>query len=350
MIHYGLRSEHSKHDTCPIHHTHVRLQPLTISSTEGSLKIPLQNRTYRILIGLLYCFLWPLYNQLSRNSLGSRSSDPASYSASIVCATVGTPLGLLQSIKSWLINNPEEIIVVTDGKSYRYITGVLESLTSSLHKTQFQLISCPRTNKRSQLCLGFNVCRSAIIIIADDDTLWSPTSLSAMTLPFKSSPTLGGVFPEVQIRPQTDSTSLTFWETLASIRLFGDAIDGRASVLLDGGVFCASGSTAAYRASILRDQAFQAMFQNEEWKERQLNAGDDQSLTRWMDRCGWDVLVMPDDGAGILGYGGASRRQGCRVETHVRPDWKHLGQLLRWSRSDWLANLWSVGSERFVWR
>ena len=304
---------------------------------------------YRVLIGLLYCFLWPFYNQSPRNSLKS-SSNPASHSTSIVCATVGNPSGLLQSIKSWLINNPDEIFVVTDDKSYRYISHVIESLPDSLRKTQVQLISCPRTNKRSQLCLGFNACKSAIILIADDDTVWSPTSLSAMTLPFKSSPTLGGVFPEVQIRPQTDSTSLTFWETLASIRLFGDAIDGRASVLLDGGVFCASGSTAAYRASILRDQTFQAKFQNEAWRKRQLNAGDDQSLTRWMDRCGWDVMVMPDDGAGILGYGGASRGQGCRVETHVRPDWKHLGQLLRWSRSDWLANLWSVGSERYAWR
>ena len=137
-----------------------------------------------------------------------------------------------------------------------------------------------------------------------------------MTIPFEKLPNLGGVFPEVQIRPQTGSTRLTFWETLASIRLFGDAIDGRASVLLDGGVFCASGSTAAYRASVLRESNFQDNFQAEEWRGQRLNAGDDQSLTRWMDRCGWDVMVMPDDGGGVLGYGGIDQRQGCRVETH----------------------------------
>ena len=209
-------------------------------------------------------------------------------------------------------------MVVTDAESRVFVSHLLQPLLDSPLKTRVKLLTCSRTNKRAQLCLGFSACKSQIILIADDDTIWSPNSLPALTRPLQASTSLGGVFPEVQIRPQTGSKGLTFWETLASIRLFGDAIDGRASVLLDGSVFCASGSTAAYRASILQDEAFQKSFQAEEWRGQLLNAGDDQSLTRWLDRHGWDVMVMPDDGAGWLGYGDNSQGQGSRIETHGR--------------------------------
>lgn len=200
----------------------------------------------------------------------------------------------------------------------------------------------PVANKRTQLCLGFLRCKTPIIVIADDDTVWSPNLLPFLTSPFQWRGKIGGVFPEIQIIPQRSIR--TIWEEIAIIRLFGDAIDGRTSNILDGGVFCASGPTAAYRASILQDSRFQHHFQNETWHGALLNAGDDQTLTRWLCEHDWEVLIAPYDD-----WGGQSGSYG-RVDTHVRSSWRHLLQLLRWSRSDWQASVMALFVERCIWR
>lgn len=134
-------------------------------------------------------------------------------------------------------------------------------------------------------------------------------------------------------------------------------------MLLDGGVFCGSGTTAAYRAAILRDDAFQRFFTTEEAFGRRtnekLNAGDDQTLTRWLCTKGWDVLVLPHLDYGVVGAAegrvatGGGETKGVEVATTMRDSWRHFGQVLRWSRSDWLANLRAAGPRaegRVAWR
>lgn len=135
-------------------------------------------------------------------------------------------------------------------------------------------------------------------------------------------------------------------------------------MLLDGGVFCGSGTTAAYRGAILRDAAFQRFFTAEEalgrGTNRKLNAGDDQTLTRWLCTRGWDVLVLPHSDYGVVGAegraagtSGGGRGRGGEVATTMRDSWRHFGQVLRWSRSDWLANLRAAGpggEGRVAWR
>ncbi len=127
------------------------------------------------------------------------------------------------------------------------------------------------------------------------------------------------------------------------LRLFGDAIDSRASQVLDGGILCASGPAAAVRASIVQDDRFQSYFRTEEWRGVGLNAGDDQALTRWLCGENWDVMILPDDDWG--GCGGS-----VRVDKRSRPTWRHVLQLLRWSRSDWQANIRALLVERVIWR
>ena len=255
----------------------------------------------------------------------------------VVCSTISKSPEIKNSILSWLANLPHEIIVVTGPQNYAYIENLLEPLIGS----KIQIVQSQISNKRAQLCVGFLRAKTPVIVIADDDTTWSPKVLSALTMPFERLPHLGAVFPEVQVVPC--SQSRTLWEELAVLRLFGDAIDSRTSQVLDGGVFCASGPTAAYRASILQDDRFQRSFQTEQWRQARLNAGDDQSLTRWLCRNNWDVMIVPDED---WGGSGAS----VRVDTHSRPTWRHLLQLLRWSRSDWQANIMALLVERNVWR
>ncbi|KAG6356231.1 hypothetical protein INS49_015618 [Diaporthe citri] len=75
---------------------------------------------------------------------------------------------------------------------------------------------------------------------------------------------------------------LNFWELLAVVRLFGNCVDIRTSVLLDGGIFCASGTTAAYKSSIVQDPTFQSYFLTETFLGSKVHAGDDQSISFWL--------------------------------------------------------------------
>lgn len=127
---------------------------------------------------------------------------------------------------------------------------------------------------------------------------------------------MGAVFPEVKFPPA--ASIFNFWETLSALRLSVDAVDIRASMLLDGGVFGASGTTAAYRGKVPRDDVFLRSFPNKLWMGNQLNAGDNQSLTLCLANHGWKCRVVADDGA-----------PGCSVLTTLRTDWKHLSQFVR---------------------
>lgn len=257
--------------------------------------------------------------------------------ATIVCSTISKSPEIKDSILSWLANGPHQIIIVTGPQNYEYIEDLLHPLLGP----QVEIVRAHLSNKRVQLCVGFLRAKAPVIIIADDDTVWSSNVLSTLTTPFERLPNLGAVFPEVQITPAGQSRTL--WEELAALRLFGDAIDSRASQVLDAGVFCASGPTAAYRASILQEDRFVSYFPSEKWRGVRLNAGDDQSLTRWLCRNRWDVMVLPDDDWGRPG-------PSVRVDTHSRPSWRHVLQLLRWSRSDWQANMKILFVEGIVWR
>ena len=292
---------------------------------------------YRYATGILYIFLWSVYTTMYNGKFASPDVGNKTQ-ATIVCSTISKSIGIKKSITSWLANEPLEIMIVTAPQNHEYMTDILHPLLSS----KVQIIQSPFANKRVQLCIGFLKAKAPITVIADDDTTWSPTVLSALTKPFSHLKTLGAVFPEVQIAPSSGE-SYTLWEELAVLRLFGDAIDSRTSQILDGGVFCASGPTAAYRTCVLQEECFQRHFPAEKWWGIDSNAGDDQSLTRWMCAKGWDVAVLPDSY-----WGAPSLAQ--RVETHSRPDWTHVLQLLRWSRSNWQANIMSLLVERTIWR
>ncbi|KAL9611149.1 MAG: hypothetical protein Q9167_004202 [Letrouitia subvulpina] len=315
--------------------------------------------SHRYIASLLSILLWPIYPRRTVRLLfpSPSSSEPT---ATIVCATVHPSPNFLSSIDSWLANLPDEIIIVTAPPAHNQqrISDLLSSLPHHPPpSTKIIVLAAKAANKRQQLALGFRRSTSEVTVIADDDTTWSPSTLRTLLSPFTHLPRLGAVFPEVQIRPSSSGRVFGIWEELARVRLFGDAIDGRISMLLDGGVFCGSGTTAAYRGAILKDEAFQRFFTQEKAfgpkrENKKLNAGDDQTLTRWLCREGWDVLVLPHFDYGVVGGRERGLRRG-EVATTMRDSWRHFGQVLRWSRSDWLANLRAVGpgkEGRVAWR
>jgi cellulose synthase/poly-beta-1,6-N-acetylglucosamine synthase-like glycosyltransferase len=207
-----------------------------------------------------------------------------------------------------------------------------------LNCPNIQILYAVEANKRVQLCTGFRECKSDFIVICDDDTTWTQHVLKGLIDPLRSNQSLGAVFPEVKFRPKNDQ-SFVFWEQMAAIRLSGDAIDIRTTMLMDGGVLCASGTTAAYRGCILQDEKFMNVFENEYFMGTRINAGDDQTVTRWLCNNGWDVTVVPDEGP-----------SGLQVLTAPRATWRHLLQLVRWSRSDWQSYIKALLVDRIIWQ
>ena len=96
-----------------------------------------------------------------------------------------------------------------------------------------------------------------------------------------------------------------------------------------------SGRTVAYRTKILQDDAFTHGFTHEEWRTCQLNADDDNFITRWMYSHDWKIAMQ--------------YHKEAEVQTTLEDSPKYLNQCLRWVRSNWRSNLTSMFVERHYW-
>lgn len=172
-------------------------------------------------------------------------------------------------------------------------------------------------------------------MFADDDAIWPPTLLPLILSPFEDQQT-GGVGTSQCVASVTDGDRYTLWETLAAFRLSIRNVEIAASTHIDGGIPCLSGRTAAYRTLILKDPDFLSGFTNDLWLGKyHLNSGDDKFLTRWMVTKGWNTWCQVEKGA--------------EVRSTMKPDWRFLKQVLRWTRNTWRSDLRSCFVERVVW-
>ncbi len=105
---------------------------------------------------------------------------------------------------------------------------------------------------------------------------------------------------------------------------------------MDGGTSCMSGRTGAYRSEILQNHEFLEGFQTERWGDFNLNADDDNFVTRWLVSHQWKTWVQ--------------YHRECEIETTLENGVKFLYQCSRWARSNWRSNWTSLVRDRFVWR
>lgn len=248
-----------------------------------------------------------------------------------MCATQNRSDALATAIATWCANRPAAIIIVADPTSYSFTASQISNLNAEV---LIQVMKAPRAHKRQQLCLGFAEAKTEVIVICDDDTRWTPNVLANLARPLLEDPGLGCAFPDLRVDPV--GTRFTIWEQLGLLRLVGDGVDFHASRKIDGGVFCHHGSTAAYRSSVLQDPAFIYAFTHETWRSRLLNSGDDQFLCCWLVNHDWSTTLLS--------------ATECLVQTRMRDSWRHMLQLLRWSRNDWRRCLSALLYERHIWR
>lgn len=247
----------------------------------------------------------------------------------IIVPTIDAGEEFKEAAHSWLVGRPKEIIIITEEK----MRGPLQELADSVDPEKIRVLTVPYANKRLQMSHGIKHCNTDIIVFADDDAIWPPTMLPCMLAPFEDQQ-VGGVGTSQRVLPV--GKKMTVWEVLAAMRLSIRNVEIASATHIDGGIPCLSGRTAAYRTIILKDPEFLHGFTHDFWLGKyHLNSGDDKFLTRWMVSHGWNTYVQCCKEAELL--------------STMKPNWRFLKQVLRWTRNTWRSDMRSLFMERHIW-
>ncbi|THZ86917.1 hypothetical protein D6C84_02113 [Aureobasidium pullulans] len=243
--------------------------------------------------------------------------DRPNYSNKDVTVIIPTIEGegenLCRTIKTCLATQPFEILIVTIDANIKRA----ERTAAALNSSKIRVLSVAKANKRSQMCAAIPHVMTKITVFADDDVIWPTTLLAWILAPFEDDE-MGGVGTSQRLmRPK----KMTVWSFLGSLYLERRNFDCSACLHIDGGLPCLSGRTVAYRTCILQDDAFTHGFTHETWRTFQLNADDDNFITRWMYTHGWKITMQ--------------YHKACEVQTTLEDSPKYLKQCLRWVRSNW---------------
>ena len=243
--------------------------------------------------------------------------------------------GLEDTIRSILATEPHQIIIVTIDAN----AGKASKMVKKMTTTKVRVMSVAQPNKRRQMVKAIPDVNTAITVFADDDVTWPSKLLPWMLAPLEND-AYGGVGTNQALRPADYPTfEQKVWGFLGAVYLQRRNFDCAACNCMDGGLPCLSGRTVAYRTKIIKDDAFIRGFTNEVWGlsgNYQLNADDDNFITRWLVSQGHRTAFQYHREAEVL--------------TELEPNVKFLKQCLRWSRSNWRSNITSMCVEGHIWR
>lgn len=240
---------------------------------------------------------------------------------------------LVDTIQSILVTEPFEIILVTiEANEER-----AKSMIKQMGTTKVRVCCVKHPNKRRQMVRAIPEIKTEITVFADDDVAWPPKLLRWMLAPLENEK-YGAVGTNQRLRRAESPTfQQRIWGFLGALYLERRNFDCAACMYMDGGLPCLSGRTVAYRTNIIRDEAFIYGFAHEEWLGRyQLNADDDNFITRWLVSHKKQIWYQ--------------YHKEAEVQTTLEDNPKFLKQCLRWSRSNWRSNITSMFYERHIWK
>ena len=251
-----------------------------------------------------------------------------SQDVTIICPTIATGgEELEETLRTCVKAEPYEIILVTVDANVEN----LSLIANAINAKKIRVLSIREANKRRQMCRAIPEVRTKITIFVDDDVIWPPKVVPWILAPFED-PNVGGVGTSQRLKRKEH---VSIWSFLGSCYLERRNFDCSACLHIDGGLPCLSGRTVAYRSSILNTEDFTHEFTHEEWRTCQLNADDDNFITRWMYSHGWKIKMQ--------------YHKEAEVQTTLEDSPKYLSQCLRWVRSNWRSNLTSMFVERHYW-
>ncbi|KAF9887622.1 hypothetical protein FE257_009715 [Aspergillus nanangensis] len=236
-------------------------------------------------------------------------------------------------------SKPGVIIIVTVGhKMVELIREIVNPIEIPYPDTNVHIIAMDVASKRRQVAHGLKFVQTKITVLLDDHVFWPKNFLPTILAPFED-PKVGVVGTNKRVRrTDTGFNMKSFWNMLGAIYLERHNFEIRATNSIDGGVFVVSGRTSAHRSQILQDRKFVTGFTNEKFFRQMfgpLNADDDNFITRWAVKHGWDIKI-----------------QYCKdalIETTLGTYPKFLSQCLRWVRTTWRSNSASLCTDRTVW-
>lgn len=245
-----------------------------------------------------------------------------------------------ECINSCLLNKPGAIITVTVGQKLTKLTSeIIAPFKKAFPDTVITVKAADEANKRRQVACGLQFVNTKIAILLDDHVFWPSKRFLPTILASFEDPKVGIVGTNKRVRRTNTGFNIkSFWNMLGAIYLERHNFEIRATNAIDGGAFVISGRTSAHRSAILQDPAFLSGFTNEMFffnKFGPLNADDDNFITRWNVRHGWNIKIQ--------------YRQDALIETTLGTYPKFLSQCLRWVRTTWRFNSASLYTDRTVW-
>jgi len=250
-------------------------------------------------------------------------------------------IGFKECLKSWIINQPKEILLVVDTTSMDSINKILEELQDDEEVNQLssnvRIIEEFLPGKRAALFTGYKNTTTDIIIFVDDDSLQTKDFLEHMLHPFNyKKKEIGGVGCKQLARPKPGKSRLNIWELFMDMRLFQRFMIIKATTFMDGGAMCISGRSMAFRKAIFdENENFEDEFLNEKFFGQQQLSGDDKCLTRMCVKSRFGMYHQIDE-------------HSLLYTTFEEPPML-FKQMMRWARNTWRSDFKLLFLERTVW-
>lgn len=273
------------------------------------------------IVGVLSWSVWTIRVTLSK----LYSPVPAGFKTTtsvVVPAYREDPDILMRCLRSWLAEDPTEVIIVPDVAD----VDVIDRL-HLIHDPRLRVLPFAHQGKRSALGVGMRAATGEVIILSDSDTEWEPGLLDAVVAPF-ADPRVGGVGTRQNVYMPESSV----WRRVANWMIDVRYLDYVPSQGRAGAVACLSGRTAAYRRSAVLPVLGHMEF--EFFLGRLCISGDDGRLT-------WLVLA-----AGYKTVHQSTARTLSMFPDALRP---FLKQRLRWSRNSYRCYLTAIW-KGWLWR
>ncbi len=286
---------------------------------------------YVIPIGLIGLWRWTVWliKKVAARSYRPVPTDPRTtdMAFSIVVPVYDEDPELLRrALLSWLVNAPEEIILVIDAsdkKSIEACRGFVKK--NPLADIRIAITDTP--GKRAALAKGIREARHEFVALVDSDTVWENDLRDKALAPFLDS-RVGGVITRQNV---LESASIfqkitdIFWDLRNSDEWPSQTAMGHV-------LTCLSGRTAFYRRNILLP--ILNAFQNEYIFGRKKESGDDKCLTRYHQDAG----------------GHSAFQSSAQVYSSAAPDFGTFwNQRVRWTRNSFNSDLVSLG-QSWTWR
>ena len=234
----------------------------------------------------------------------------------VISVTLGAQRDYLTSVKSWLAGDLAAVIIVTIDETLPQLEALIKPITDPrIHV--YSVDSIPGINWRPAACEGIRRTQTPYVVLVDDDVIWGSGTLEHIAHAF-ANPDVGGVNTMQEVLPS--GTQFTTWESFGALNLVRrNILHSFLAYFRDGDVLNLSGRTAGYRTKVLQREEFYFALMNDYWRDRhRIVTGDDNFLTSWVVRQGWNTRFL-------------NQREAV-VATSMNDDASYLKQLMRWSR------------------